>query len=47
MQELKMLEQQLRIEWYSKKIAEIEQEIQRFYLKRKAEKDKTENNEVA
>ncbi len=33
-----MLEQRLRVDWYSKKIAEVEQEIQRYYLKQKAEK---------
>jgi len=40
--ELKMLEQRLRVDWYSKKIAEVEQEIQRYYLKRKAEKKEPE-----
>ena len=42
MAELKMLEQRLRVDWYSKKIAEVEQEIQRYYLKRKAEKKEAE-----
>jgi len=42
MAELKMLEQRLRVDWYSKKIAEVEQEIQRYYLRRKAEKKETE-----
>ena len=37
-----MLEQRLRVDWYSKKIAEVEQEIQRYYLKRKAEKKEAE-----
>lgn len=42
MAELKMLEQRLRVDWYYRKIAELEQEIQRYYLKRKVEKKEPE-----
>lgn len=42
--ELKLSEQKLRIEFYGKKIAEVEEEIARYKVKRKKEEQKEETS---